>query len=687
MNESSSPSSLPSSSSLMSNQLHHIIKKVEIEIKDEKNDVSCSMLQCWNDEIEKSFVKKKERIQVSTKLSTKNSSVESNNNENNNNNDVANDKNDNENIIITIEQAANELHSVILKVVSIIYKGVSDGNTSLSQGTQQEEKRDKNYISDNANSNSSVIALTNDEADDITLSLADQIEWNYTEQKGKNNQTTNDLIQLLSHLIRASKNLIRWNRNLLAKARFEQRRNKHNNNSDTIEDTTELHGLNSCIRLCSTGMVKLYLILLDIYSQSQQEDTILEKEIFHERCIRDDLARNSCVALFHSTYDGGAIIGGSGPQSITGEPICKKSLRELTSPTSLIYGIPTLVRLLTSSVSVQVMLVLIKFVHNLVGSVPNIMNRIDLELSDLYPSPSKEATNYVEPNLISILVSTMTWCIRSKPPFPGKRVITTTSNTTNDKNSENNQNLDRRAELAIESIRVLFALQNVQNSAYKKVNAKHPTIMTQLGIIIVDILHLPNNDERVYEVKVAVLMLLMDLPKEFSSFLSLNHCIEPLLLILWIQLNQVVIEEEGMAQGQSRAVSLLPILILLNKLSQANDEIKNKIKAKIFPPSSASTDECDNKGMKVDSNQDSDKAKNINPVDAPPGTMRWKLIKLMTWTESNVKRCSSELLWTLCSGDSKEFVRRTGFGNAVHMLGIRGLVNIPTSNSYPTSNK
>lgn len=66
------------------------------------------------------------------------------------------------------------------------------------------------------------------------------------------------------------------------------------------------------------------------------------------------------------------------------------------------------------------------------------------------------------------------------------------------------------------------------------------------------------------------------------------------------------------------------------------------------------------------------------PLDAPWGSLRWKLIKLMTSNDSNLKRCASELLWTIC-GSSDKFVRRTGYGNAVHMLGIKGLVQLPKS--------
>ena len=36
-------------------------------------------------------------------------------------------------------------------------------------------------------------------------------------------------------------------------------------------------------------------------------------------------------------------------------------------------------------------------------------------------------------------------------------------------------------------------------------------------------------------------------------------------------------------------------------------------------------------------------ARNMSPLDAPRGTVRWKLIRLMTWTESNVKRCACEV--------------------------------------------
>ena len=54
--------------------------------------------------------------------------------------------------------------------------------------------------------------------------------------------------------------------------------------------------------------------------------------------------------------------------------------------------------------------------------------------------------------------------------------------------------------------------------------------------------------------------------------------------------------------------------------------------------------------------------------------MRAMLCTLMTDLEPTLKRCASELLWVLCDEQADEFTMRTGFGNAVHMLQLRGIV-------------
>merc|ERR1712150_149931 len=213
----------------------------------------------------------------------------------------------------------------------------------------------------------------------------------------------------------------------------------------------------------------------------------------------------------------------------------------------------------------------------------------------------------------------------------------------------------------------------------KNLEESNPDVMTQLGILLVDILHLSNKDKRAYECKLAVLSLLMDPPPSYCQYLVVNKAIDPLLTILWLQLNDLLVVNGGNSHGESNAASILPVLVVLNKLSQFNNTIKIQVKEYIFP----SNGEADPEFM-VEPDNCEDRlntsvtgGKNVKPINAPPGTVRWKLIRLMTSIDSNVKRCASELLWTLCDGNSKEYVTRTGFGNAVHMLGIKGLVQIP----------
>jgi len=48
--------------------------------------------------------------------------------------------------------------------------------------------------------------------------------------------------------------------------------------------------------------------------------------------------------------------------------------------------------------------------------------------------------------------------------------------------------------------------------------------------------------------------------------------------------------------------------------------------------------------------------------------LREKLVLLMTSLNTYLKRSSGELLYTLCENDEKEFVKWTGYGNAIGLL-------------------
>lgn len=63
-------------------------------------------------------------------------------------------------------------------------------------------------------------------------------------------------------------------------------------------------------------------------------------------------------------------------------------------------------------------------------------------------------------------------------------------------------------------------------------------------------------------------------------------------------------------------------------------------------------------------------------LDCPPHTLRHHLVSKMTSIEGEgqVSRCAAELLFALCEENKDEFVVRTGFGNAIALLQVKGLL-------------
>ena len=172
--------------------------------------------------------------------------------------------------------------------------------------------------------------------------------------------------------------------------------------------------------------------------------------------------------------------------------------------------------------------------------------------------------------------------------------------------------------------------------------------------------------------------LLLDAPTEYNDYLVNNDGVQRLIDILAYQASVVVIEKTNSSADDASAI--VPILLALLRLVQSNEAALTVVKEAVFPPD----DEGDfqqKASAEIAKGKSEGKvnAKNMAPLDAPRGTLRWKLIRLMTWTETTVKRSACELLWALCDGDSTQFVLRTGFGNAIHFLGIKGCVSLPPS--------
>jgi len=249
-----------------------------------------------------------------------------------------------------------------------------------------------------------------------------------------------------------------------------------------------------------------------------------------------------------------------------------------------------------------------------------------------------------------------------------------------------------RLELMIETLQVLFALEN------RKMASKDPDTMNLLHHILVDILRFPRTI-KTQECKIASLPLFMDASHVLASTLVAYDTIPEFVYILATQLNDAFSKSQAAAcdsnvaapiRFSSNVTGLLPILMALINLCIKNSTIQSRVRETVFPKDEEKLflEELHrHDGQDVILVKQSGKilvAKNMHPLYAPAGSLRWQLIQLMTSIQTNVKRCTSELMWILCNHDKNEFVLRTGFGNAVHFLGVKGLVNI--SSLYNTNN-
>ena len=142
----------------------------------------------------------------------------------------------------------------------------------------------------------------------------------------------------------------------------------------------------------------------------------------------------------------------------------------------------------------------------------NASNRKNTNLSPLIIPDSNKQDEFSLILVTSILTLQLWhgWSIQSTTPtpFPGK---------------QRNAN-DRRSELAKEIISILFELNFGPTSKQIKSSSGHSVLimLTPLGVLIVDPLHLSNGDERVYDLKLQVLILWIGVTDEETSTTSIS---------------------------------------------------------------------------------------------------------------------------------------------------------------------
>jgi hypothetical protein len=318
-----------------------------------------------------------------------------------------------------------------------------------------------------------------------------------------------------------------------------------------------------------------------------------------------------------------------------------------------------------ASTSTGLALSLIRNVHNLLVSYAGTAQAVQ-QLGLKYDPANAKARWSPKPDdntdgLItypSIFRDILIWSLNSPdlPPFPGPKD-------------------DRRTDLVVEIIGIIYAMGGTEVQRALRYPCPNESLSQ---LVITSLQTLDSADERCYQVKLSTIKILMDACPSFANFLVEHQAVNNLLEITEQQIDSIL---DTTKVDPSAAAALVPSLAVLYKFSSHNLTFKSCAKDFIFPPNREENfrkltqeQQKDAAGNPIEGVQ---AAKNMHPLDAPRGTLRWKLIRLMTWPESHIKRYDSELLWILCNGDPKEFVWRTGLGNAMAFLGAKGLVQLP----------
>ena len=217
-----------------------------------------------------------------------------------------------------------------------------------------------------------------------------------------------------------------------------------------------------------------------------------------------------------------------------------------------------------------------------------------------------------------------------------------------------NENNSIKEELIVEILRCCYALRIGADSTSDE---KWQVLIEK--VLCVD----ATNNDHIRDGKLAMTCILME-NASFRQYLSTNS-MESLLQVLDDQVTHVL--HENYIDDRA-AAALNPILAVLYKCCvERPDTFAEMIRKKVFPDIVSDRE--------YDENLES--PKNMSPIDTPEGTLRWKLIQLLTWPNSFVKRLTGELLFLLCHNKQQEFIHRVGIGNAVAILSLKGLIDLP----------
>jgi hypothetical protein len=452
---------------------------------------------------------------------------------------------------------------------------------------------------------------------------------------------------LLGRCVRTGKNLFRWYIQIYLE------RHVH-----PLDD-------NPLYALQTTTLLELILTVLK-WTVNSTEDGSDDK----------NMARYCSLYLFYGTYS-----------PFPGDTITTQGMNYLLTD----LDFPTVaLDILTRVDSVALGLSLIRNLHNMVVTLPDAGRIVLGSQLDFVPSTGRLFPSWTprECSLMtfsSICIDLMRWVLTappSEPAFPGEDLE------------------DIRSEFLVEILRVLYALRIgaqlkapcTESTAINKDEDGNSTL-ADVVIRIFQLSPLSSSSstsssatttemgKRIAQCQLSTVSLLMDSNPSFGRILMETDTAHSLLHILKVQVDDVV---DNNRVDSTATAAMVPILAVLNKFATGDTEFRGRVKSFVFPADEETTfekkvrEQVESK-RRSGGNDGGYRSANMSPLHAPRDTLRGKLVALLAWPESYIKRCTAEMLWTLCNGDATEYVHRVGFGSALPLLNAKGLATIPVS--------
>ena len=170
---------------------------------------------------------------------------------------------------------------------------------------------------------------------------------------------------------------------------------------------------------------------------------------------------------------------------------------------------------------------------------------------------------------------------------------------------------------------------------------------------LIDLLWQQENND----IRITTASILTDVPSSFCEHVPPQTLLHILQESAAHQASQNIVDDRS-------AAAITPLLVLLHKYCAQHASYCINVRQHLFPNTLSPSPT---------------RARNSSPLDTPPGTLRYSIVKLLTSPQGHVKRLIGELLWTVCDEDMNEFIRRVGMGNALPLLSLKGLVTLPSS--------